>query len=171
MPKSVAGQFLGQYGYESSKYVKESEVIRTDLDRMSWTSTGASGRVRAETLGWFLDKMDGFKFHPTPSVQRAAKKFIDTFTEPYEKTQRLINEEQEQAPELTASDFMDAVQGQEQAKRLVVIACGGRSPTPGGDPRRGALHRELFPGLPHGRRGHGRRHDGPQCQARTHLAQ
>lgn len=145
MPKSLSGQFAEQYGYDPKKWLKEDNVVRFDLDCMSWTSTGASGRVRAETLGWFLGKTDRLKDHPRPAVQRAAKKFIATYTEPYETTQRLIkgylaiDEDQESEPEkdiLTAAGFMEAIHGrggsEQQSKRLVVIACGGKkSDAPG----------------------------------------
>jgi hypothetical protein len=128
MPKSVANQFMGEYHFEISRYKKESKVVRTDLERMSWTGTGASGRVRAETLGFLLEKMRGFDLHPTPSVQRAAKKFIGTYTEVYEQAQRLIAGSQE--IEDQAPDFTEAVHGldgePEEPKRLVVIACGGK---------------------------------------------
>ncbi|MFF9649696.1 DUF6884 domain-containing protein [Streptomyces sp. NPDC014622] len=125
MPKSLMGFFMGEYNYEPAKHKRESKVVRADLDRMSWTSTGAKGRVRAETLGWFLTKMDGLKENPHPATARAAKKFVDTFTEPYEQTQRLITgylgiEDQEPA----------AIE--EQRPSLVVIACGGKkSEAPG----------------------------------------
>ncbi|MEV0471007.1 DUF6884 domain-containing protein [Streptomyces prunicolor] len=142
MPKSLSGHFAPQYG-SPSPYKNESEVIEADMGRMSWTATGASGRVRAETLGLILRKMDRLKDHDHSAVKRAAQKFIDTYTEPYEKTQRLIAgyleiEGQEHEPEkaeLTAADFMDAIRGRgpemqddepQEPKRLVVIACGGK---------------------------------------------
>ncbi|WP_326827437.1 DUF6884 domain-containing protein [Streptomyces sp. NBC_01751] len=151
MPKSLIGFFMGEYNYEPAKHKRESKIVRADLERMSWTGTGAKGRVRAETLGWFLGKMDGLKEHPHPAVQRAAKKFIDTFTEPYEQTQRLITgylgiEDEEPEKEIvTAEDFKAAIHGpgpelvedepaavEEQRPNLVVIACGGKkSDAPG----------------------------------------
>jgi hypothetical protein len=103
LPKSLAGNFMGQYSYDPKTYLGEDDVIRLDLDCMSWTSAGASGRVRAATLGWFLGKMDGLKENPHPATSRAAKKFLDTYTEPYEQTRRLIAghlEIEDQAPEL-----------------------------------------------------------------------
>jgi hypothetical protein len=121
MPKSLSGQFSGEYGYDPKRWLKEDNVVRFDLDCMSWTGTGASGRVRAETLGWFLGRMGRLTDHPHPAVQRAAKKFVSTYTEPYAKTQRLIAgyveiEDQDQAPEpeteiLTADDFQAAIRG------------------------------------------------------------
>jgi len=137
MPKSLTGFFTGQYAYEPKRHKGESETIREDMARMSWTSTGASGRVRAETLGWLLGEMARYQENPHPATARAAKKFITNFTEPYEQTQRLINgflgadEEEDQAP-----DFTEAIHGlgevEAQTKRLVVIACGGKkSDAPG----------------------------------------
>lgn len=144
MSKSVAGNFKGEYSYDPKKYQRESAVVRADLDCMSWTTTGGSGRVRAETLGWFLDKMRGLKENPHPATARAATKFVATYTEPYEQTMRLINgylgddEPEDQAPEAEdmTADFMEAIHGrdgvEEPAKRLVVIACGGKkSDAPG----------------------------------------
>ncbi|WP_328377053.1 hypothetical protein OHB13_11925 [Streptomyces sp. NBC_00440] len=130
MPKSLSGHFSGQYGFDSKQHARESKTVRSDLGNMSWTANGASGRVRAETLGWFLGKMDRLKENAHPATARAAKKFIATYTEPYQQTQRLINgylvvdEGEDQAP-----DFMEAIHGRdeaEQPKRLVVIACGGK---------------------------------------------
>jgi hypothetical protein len=146
MPKSIAGHFAPKYGHPSP-YKNESETIHDDMDRMSWSGTGASGRVRAETLGFLLDNMGGLKENPHPATSRAAKKFLATFTEPYEKTQRLINghlgtgEGEDQAPEtLTAAGFMEAIHGRGpemeevepvKAKRppLVLVACGGKKST------------------------------------------
>jgi hypothetical protein len=121
LPKSLAGQFMGQYSYDSSRHEHLSGVIRFDLRAMSWTSTGASGRVRTETLGWFLREMQRLTQHPHPATQRAAKKFLDTYVESWKKTERLIAgyleiEDQDQAPEpekeiLTADDFKAAIRG------------------------------------------------------------
>lgn len=90
MPKSLTAHFAPQYGHPSP-YKDESLAIQEDTKAMSWTGTGAHGRVRAETLGLFLTKMQGLTEHPHSAVQRASKKFLATYTEPYEKTQRLIN--------------------------------------------------------------------------------
>lgn len=112
LAKSVAGFFCGRYGYDPKKWLDESEVVRSDLKGMSWPSTGASGRVRAETLGFFLREMGGLKENPHPATARAAKKFLTTYTEPYRQTQRLISgylvvdEDQDQAP-----DFSEAIHG------------------------------------------------------------
>ncbi|MER6102412.1 DUF6884 domain-containing protein [Streptomyces sp. NPDC001832] len=136
MPKSIAGYFEPKYGHPSP-YKGESEVIKADMERMSWTATGAQGRVRAETLGLILNKMDRLKYHDHSAVARASKKFVDTFTEPYERTQRLISgylsmaEGEDQAP-----DFMGAIHSRDEVeaepKRLVIIACGGKkSDAPG----------------------------------------
>ncbi|MET7984574.1 DUF6884 domain-containing protein [Streptomyces sp. NPDC005281] len=147
MPKSLAGHFAPKYG-SPSPYKDESEVIETDMDRMRWVGSGGHGRVRAEALGFILAKMERLKENPHPATSRAAKKFITTYTEPYEKTQRLINgylgtgEVEEQEPEiLTADDFKAAIRGrgpelveepEAKPKRLVVIACGGKkSDAPG----------------------------------------
>jgi hypothetical protein len=121
LPKSLAGQFMGQYSYDTSRHEHLSRVIRFDLKAMSWTSTGASGRVRAETLGWFLREMQRLTNNPHPATSRAAKKFLDTYVEPWTKTERLIKgyleiEDQDQAPEpekeiLTADDFKAAIRG------------------------------------------------------------
>jgi hypothetical protein len=128
MPKSIAGYFEPKYG-QPSPYKNESDVIETDMDRLHWVSNGAHGRVRTETLGFILTKMDRMKYHDHSAVARAAKKFVDTFTEPYEATQRLItgylSMDEDQAP-----DFTEAIHGldgePEEPKRLVVIACGGK---------------------------------------------
>jgi hypothetical protein len=104
MPKSLCGHFSGRYGYEAEKHKHLSQVIRFDLKAMSWTSTGASGRVRAETLGWFLREMQRLTNNPHPATSRAAKKFLDTYVEPWTKTERLIkgyleiDEDQDQEP-------------------------------------------------------------------------
>jgi hypothetical protein len=121
MPKSLCGHFSGRYGYEAEKHKHLSQVIRFDLKAMSWTSTGASGRVRAETLGWFLREMSRLTNNPHPATSRAAKKFLDTYVEPWTKTERLIKEyleieDQDQAAEpekeiLTADDFKAAIRG------------------------------------------------------------
>jgi hypothetical protein len=123
MPKSLCGHFSGRYGYEAEKHKHLSQVIRFDLKAMSWTSTGASGRVRAETLGWFLREMQRLTNNPHPATSRAAKKFLDTYVEPWTKTERLIkgyleiDEDQDQEPAkddagtLTADDFKAAIRG------------------------------------------------------------
>ncbi|MFD4646339.1 DUF6884 domain-containing protein [Streptomyces sp. NPDC056696] len=139
LPKSLAGEVKAPYTLEFKKDKTIPADVKADMKGMSWTSTGASGRVRIEALGWFLEKARYWtQIHPTPSVQRAAKKFIGTYTEAYEQTQRLIagsEEIEDQAPEvdvLAALDFKAAVEGQEpevQRKRLVVIACGGKKST------------------------------------------
>lgn len=122
MPKSVASYLAPDRG-ASSPYKKSPKTIREDMGRMSWTGTGASGRVRAETLGFILGKMRHLQSHPNSATQRAASKFIGTYTEPYEQTQRLINgylgtgDNEDQAPEpkkgeLSAEGFMEAIHGQ-----------------------------------------------------------
>jgi hypothetical protein len=128
MPKSVASWFSGKYGYDPKRWLQESDVVRFDMDCMSWQANGASGRVRAETLNFFLREMHGLKENPHPATARAAKKFLDTYTEPYEQTQRLITGylamDEDQAP-----DFTEAIHGDDEPKkpkRLVVIACGGK---------------------------------------------
>jgi hypothetical protein len=128
MPKSIKGHFEPKYG-QPSPYKNESDVIATDMDHLHWVSNGAHGRVRTETLGFILTKMDRLKYHDHSAVARAAKKFVDTFTEPYEATQRLItgylSMDEDQAP-----DFTEAIHGLDdepkEPKRLVVIACGGK---------------------------------------------
>jgi hypothetical protein len=120
MPKSLAGHFAPKYG-SPSPYKDESDVIESDMSRMSWTGTGARGRVRAETIGFILKRMGRLLDNPHPATARAAMKFIATYTEPYAKTQQLIAgyvgiEDQDQAPEpekeiLTADDFQAAIRG------------------------------------------------------------
>jgi hypothetical protein len=157
MPKSLAGHFAPVYG-RPSPYKDETEVIETDMGRMRWGGAGGHGRVRAEALGFILGKMERLKENPHPATSRAAKKFIATYTEPYEKTQRLINgylgtgEVEEQGPEiLTADDFQAAIRGrgpelveEEPRKRLVLVACGGKKSTggvaPAGDMYVGNYH-------------------------------
>ncbi|MFG3176573.1 DUF6884 domain-containing protein [[Kitasatospora] papulosa] len=136
MPKSLTGFFTGRYAYEPERHKGESETVREDMKRMSWTSTGGSGRVRAETLGWLLDEMARYQENPHPATARAAKKFIANFTEPFERTQRLINGYLGAGDEDQAPDFTEAVHGPAEVeapvKRLVVIACGGKkSDAPG----------------------------------------
>ncbi|MFF4245216.1 DUF6884 domain-containing protein [Streptomyces sp. NPDC001822] len=141
MPKSLAGQFVDTYGFnvDAWQFKDLSEAVKVDLSGMSWTGTGASGRVRAETLGWFLAKARHLCSHPNSAVQRSASKFFHTFTEPFEQTQRLINgylstdTVEDQAPEPAGDepDFTEAIHGrQDEAaappKRLVVVACGGK---------------------------------------------
>jgi hypothetical protein len=118
MPKSIAGHFAPKYG-SPSPYKDESEVIESDMSRMSWAGTGARGRVRAETIGFILKRMGRLLDNPHPATARAAMKFIATYTEPYAKTQRLIAgyvgiEDQAPEPEteiLTADDFQAAIRG------------------------------------------------------------
>ncbi|WP_340376615.1 hypothetical protein U5640_16855 [Streptomyces sp. SS7] len=140
MPKSLAGHFPAPYksGFNADKSM--TGKVEEDISQMAWTNTGVSGRVRFEALGYLLRKMDRLKYHDHSAVSRAAKKFLDNYTEPHEKTQRLIagylEIDEDQAPEkdddgmLTAAGFMEAIHGrggfEEQPKRLVVIACGGK---------------------------------------------
>ncbi|MFD4608266.1 hypothetical protein ACFWOT_09130 [Streptomyces sp. NPDC058440] len=127
MPKSLAGEFDAPWTSEFKNSKRIPKAVKADIREMSWTGTGASGRVRAEALGWFLEKARYFnRAHPTSSVQRSAKKFVETYTEPYEKTQRLItgylgiDEDQGQAPEpvkddtgtLSADGFKALIHGQ-----------------------------------------------------------
>jgi hypothetical protein len=143
-PKSVAGLFPSPYDLSRGKAKGIPKAVQSELGHLSWASAGTSGRVIHATLGWLLDHLKKQWDHPTPAVQRAVRKFIGTYTEPYEKTQRLINgylgtgEDEDQAPEpekdedglLTAAGLMQAISGrggsEEQRKRLVVIACGGK---------------------------------------------
>ncbi|MFC9591535.1 hypothetical protein ACFTUC_17315 [Streptomyces sp. NPDC056944] len=111
MPKSLSGYFVIPYG-SPSPYEKESETIQADMGRMSWTTTGASGRVRAETLGFLLRKMTGMADHPHPATSRAAKKFASTYTGAYETTQKLITSYL--AKDETALDFTEAVHGRDE---------------------------------------------------------
>ncbi len=155
MPKSVMSYV--QPSNRGSSHGESPQTIRDDLNRMSWTNGGASGRVRVETLGFLLDKMRHLRSHPHPATQRAASKFVTTYTETYEQSLRLINGylgsevEEDQAPEpeplkdeiLSAAGFMEAIHGrgpelvedepeEKPRKPLVVIACGGKkSDAPG----------------------------------------
>jgi hypothetical protein len=146
LPKSLATSFDAPYTREFKNSKRIPAAVKADMKGMSWTSTGAAGKVRAEGLGWFLDRMNGLKDNPHPATSRAAKKFTATYADPYEKTMRLINgylgtgEDEDQAPELPAVDFMAALHGQApekpevapKQKRLVIIACGGKkSDAPG----------------------------------------
>ncbi|MFF1450180.1 DUF6884 domain-containing protein [Streptomyces sp. NPDC058274] len=151
LPKSLAGEIKAPYTLEFKKDKTIPADVKADMKGMSWTSTGASGRVRNEALGWFLEKARYWtRIHPTPSVQRAAKKFVTTYAEPYEQTERLINgylgtgEDEGQAPEPEKADptfetFKELIHGrgpeleeeepaaiEPERKRLVVIACGGK---------------------------------------------
>ncbi|MFI0553437.1 hypothetical protein [Streptomyces scabiei] len=125
MPKSLERTISSLY-IDNGRLRDASEVLVDDLNRMSWTNSGASGRVRAETLGWFLDKAQYLRtMYDHSAVKRAAQKFLDTYTEPYERTTRLINgylgtgedEDQAPAPEkddagtLTADGFKAAIRG------------------------------------------------------------
>ncbi|QJS09107.1 hypothetical protein HKX69_05900 [Streptomyces argyrophyllae] len=140
MPNSAAGLFTPPYTTAFKRWSKDiPEPVRTEYRRMSWASNGLSGRITNETLGWFLEKLRHQWDHPTPAVQRAVRKFIKTYTEPYEQTQRLINgylgtgEDEDQAPEPEPTDEPAAVEP--ERKRLVIIACGGKkSPAPGAIP-------------------------------------
>ncbi|MEV5883079.1 DUF6884 domain-containing protein [Streptomyces sp. NPDC052020] len=115
MPKSAAGLFRSPYSLEFKKDTSIPQAVKQELAHMSWATNGVSGRITTETLGWFLDQMKRQWDHPTPAVQRAVRKFIGTYTEPYEQTQRLINgylgTGDDQAPELSADDFKAAVEG------------------------------------------------------------
>ncbi|NEE24514.1 hypothetical protein G3M53_03420, partial [Streptomyces sp. SID7982] len=132
MPKSLAVHFAPAYGQQPWDKGM-SQVIQTDMSRMRWTTTGGQGRVRAETLGALLEQIAPWgESHPQPAAARAAKKFSTTYTEPYEKTMRLINGHLGADDEVQAPDFMEAVHGRNEAeaaavpKRLVVVACGGK---------------------------------------------
>ncbi|MET8839686.1 DUF6884 domain-containing protein [Streptomyces rubiginosohelvolus] len=104
MPKSLAVHFKPTYGQKPWEAGK-SEVIQTDMGRMSWSTSGGRGRVRAETLGALLDTITPWAdSHPQAAAARAARKFAETHTEPYKKTTRLINgyvggNEGDQAPD------------------------------------------------------------------------
>ncbi|WP_435270939.1 DUF6884 domain-containing protein [Streptomyces sp. 1222.5] len=118
-PKSVAGLFPSLYEMKRDNSKGIPKAVKAELSQMSWATAGTSGRVTNATLGWLLDYLKKQWDHPTPSVQRAARKFIGTYTQQYEQTQRLINgylgtgEDEDQAPEV-------------ERKRLVIIACGGK---------------------------------------------
>ncbi|MVO87438.1 hypothetical protein GPA10_22405 [Streptomyces sp. p1417] len=150
MPKSLAGVFTDDYSnWDVKKHARLPKALKSDLQEMSWTATGASGRVLPETLKWLLDRVQQQTDHPTPAVHRAARKFQNTYTEVHEQAQRLIvgylgtdEGEGQTEPEadeiLTPGGFMEAIHGrgpelvQDEPKRLVVIACGGKkSSAPG----------------------------------------
>ncbi|MEV3860700.1 DUF6884 domain-containing protein [Streptomyces sp. NPDC050095] len=148
MPKSLARQFNGPFTLDFKKDKSIPVDAKSDMRHMSWTATGTSGRVRAVTLGWFLEECGRLQYHDHSAVSRAAKKFVTTYTEPYDKTQRLINgylgtdeDEIQEKDLLTADDFQAAIRGrgpepenepEVQPKRLVIIACGGKkSDAPG----------------------------------------
>ncbi|MFG3582551.1 DUF6884 domain-containing protein [Streptomyces sp. NPDC047990] len=113
-PKSLAEMYQG-----AAK--PATEVLTEDIKRLSW-STGVSGRVRPETLAWLVDRAAYWAgAHPTPSIQRAAKKFRDTHQERNESLQRRITgyleiEEPEEETEAPASE----------PKRLILVSCGGK---------------------------------------------
>jgi hypothetical protein len=90
MPRS-----LSQYLTNDVAWLKRNknapESLLSDLLGMSWTSTGATGRIRNEALGWMLVKCQALTDHDHSAVQRSSKKFIDTYRELFEKTQRLTN--------------------------------------------------------------------------------
>jgi hypothetical protein len=122
MPKSLAGHFDAPYTSEFKNSKRIPAAVKADMKGMSWTSTGAAGRVRSEALAWFLDKMNGLMDNPHPATSRAARKFVTTYAGEYAKTLRLINgylgigDDEDQAPEpekeiLTADDFKAAIRG------------------------------------------------------------
>ncbi|MFI1530036.1 DUF6884 domain-containing protein [Streptomyces griseus] len=132
MPKSLSVHFAPTYGQKPWADDK-SQLVKTDMGRMLWSTTGGRGRVRAETLGALLKVITPWgESHPQPAAARAAKKFSATYTEPYEKTMRLVNGHLGADDEVQALDFMEAVHGRNEAeaaavpKRLVVVACGGK---------------------------------------------
>ncbi|MFI1408725.1 DUF6884 domain-containing protein [Streptomyces sp. NPDC020707] len=140
MPKSLTSHFDSPFSLDFKKDTSIPQAVKEDLVRMSWAKAGASGRVSVETLDFFLRKMDRLRHHDHSAVKRAAAKFIETYTEPYEQAQRLINgylamgegdqEPEEEQDVLTAQGFMDAIYGRgghdEQQQRLVLVACGGK---------------------------------------------
>ncbi|WP_157876541.1 DUF6884 domain-containing protein [Streptomyces graminilatus] len=118
LPASLSGSLVSPYVSDFAKDTSIPEAVKEDLLAMTWAKTGASGRVRTETLGWLLGKMDRFKDYDSSAVKRAALKFIGTHTGAYEQTGRLINGylgtgEEDDAPK-------------EATKRLVLVACGGK---------------------------------------------
>ncbi|MFF8629696.1 DUF6884 domain-containing protein [Streptomyces werraensis] len=127
MPKSLTQAVL-MYATDD-KLKKLGGDTEADLRGINWmTGTGAAGRIRVGALGWLLERSNYLiDMHPTPNVQRAAKRFVEKYTEPYEQTQRLINgylgtdDDEDQAPEVSP-----------ERKPLVVVACGGKkSDAPG----------------------------------------
>ncbi|MFK0231204.1 hypothetical protein ACIQUL_36170 [Streptomyces sp. NPDC090303] len=112
LPKSLAGQLDAPYSQAFKENKRIPKAVKVDIRGMSWTATGASGNVRAEALGWFLEKSRYWaQTHPTPSVQRAAKKFVSTYTAPYEATQKLITSSLPKGE--PALDFTEAVHGRD----------------------------------------------------------
>ncbi|MGW3232494.1 hypothetical protein [Kitasatospora sp. NPDC001095] len=86
MPGSLASGMPGQYWT-----LKDNPEILADLEACTWAKNGGSGRVTYATLGWLLDRAKSYSVHGTGAAQRAGTKFLDTYTEAYEETVRLVN--------------------------------------------------------------------------------
>ncbi|MGW5773124.1 DUF6884 domain-containing protein [Streptomyces longwoodensis] len=113
-PKSLVSLLPSPFDLDLRRGKGIPKDVQADLAHMSWTTTGTSGRVNQDTLGWVLDFLKKHWDHPTPAVQRAVRKFIGTHTEAWEQTQRLIN------------GYLGTDEEEPERKRLVVIACGGK---------------------------------------------
>ncbi|MEU8948793.1 DUF6884 domain-containing protein [Streptomyces sp. NPDC048489] len=110
-PKSLAEMYQG-----AAK--PATEVLTEDIKRLNW-STGVSGRVRPETLAWLIERARYWAgMHPTPSIQKAAKKFTVTYGERHESLQRMI------ASTLEIEDETEAPAS--EPKRLILVSCGGK---------------------------------------------
>ncbi|MFF3416807.1 DUF6884 domain-containing protein [Streptomyces sp. NPDC002698] len=118
-PKSLAGMYQDEI-----KNLSASGAMKADIAGLNW-GTGISGRVRPETLAWLMERARYWgRSHPTPSIQRSARKFVDTYGETHESLQRLINGylgtgEEDQAPEEEEAPASEP-------KRLILVACGGK---------------------------------------------
>ncbi|MCX4685494.1 hypothetical protein OG401_14420 [Kitasatospora purpeofusca] len=88
MPKSL-GSYVNSQIRQGS--LKNSPEVRAELDACMNGDTSLSGRVTYATLGWLLNIAKSNSIHGAGAEQRAGRKFLDTYTEAYEQTGRLVN--------------------------------------------------------------------------------
>jgi hypothetical protein len=113
MPKSLSELILPKARNWGSEGLG-AEVGTQLLQNCSWSTTGMTGRVGHEALGWLLKEVNNLMYSHAGPVPRAADKFIQAYRPQHT----------EQAEKWTSPEA--------EPKRLVVIACGGKkSDAPG----------------------------------------
>ncbi|MFJ9771838.1 hypothetical protein ACIRVF_11390 [Kitasatospora sp. NPDC101157] len=116
IPKSLGSYVSSQV---TQGFLEDRPELLAELKACMNGDGSLSGRVTYGTLGWLLEVARSNAVHGAGAPQRAGKKFLDTYTEVYEKTGRLINGYLGTDDEGQAPAEVEAAEDQGQAVEVV----------------------------------------------------
>lgn len=90
MPKSLSEHFI--VAYQSGSNFGDRPWVVEDFKRVSWVSSGMTGRVQHGTLGYLLKEVEKLMLAGKGAAPRAADNFLRAYSPAYKETVKLIAE-------------------------------------------------------------------------------